>query len=316
MPNKYEGQKCPICQSYLFEEDDIVVCPVCGAPQHRDCYQSIGHCGLAQYHDTPQQYNPEQARQAVQEAKASAAETATPKAQCPHCQKEIPEDATFCSYCGAPMAGGMQGLPRMPFVAVYNPLGGIHKKTDIDGITAQQAAEFVGANAQRYIPKFVQLGGKRRAGWNWAAFLLPYGWFFSRKQYKWGLLTAVIMLACTICLFPLQSELTNTVLSMPVGSDWPAVFAKMIPHLIENPFPIILATLGNLGALVVRILSGLFGDWAYRNHVVATVKKIEADDEIDNAEGYRKKGGVNPLLLLVSYFAFDMIAQLLLTLLS
>ncbi len=316
MPNKYEGQKCPICQSYLFEEDDIVVCPICGAPQHRDCYQSIGHCGLAQYHDTPQQYNPEQARQAAQEAKAPAAETAAPKTQCPHCQKEIPRDASFCSYCGAPMANGMQSLPRMPFVAVYNPLGGIHKETDIDGITARQAAEFVGANAQRYIPKFVQLGGKRRVSWNWAAFLLPYGWFFSRKQYKWGLFTALIMLAATFCLIPMQVVITNAMAAMPSNTYILDALTQIVSSGSVGAFEYGMMLFGNLLALATRILSGLFGDWAYRNHVVATVKKIEADDEVDNAEAYRKKGGVNPLLLLVSYFAFDMIAQLLLTLLS
>ena len=35
---------CGVCHAYLFEDDDVVYCPVCGAPHHRDCYKSIGHC--------------------------------------------------------------------------------------------------------------------------------------------------------------------------------------------------------------------------------------------------------------------------------
>ena len=34
---------CAVCNAYLFEEDDVVYCPVCGAPHHRECYNSIGH---------------------------------------------------------------------------------------------------------------------------------------------------------------------------------------------------------------------------------------------------------------------------------
>ena len=48
---------CALCHAYLFEEDDVVYCPVCGAPHHRECYNSIGHCALEQLHGTEQQYD-------------------------------------------------------------------------------------------------------------------------------------------------------------------------------------------------------------------------------------------------------------------
>ncbi len=323
MPNRYEGQKCPICQSYLFEEDDIVVCPICGAPQHRDCYQSLGHCGLAQHHDTPQQYDLAKARQAAQESNAPATESVAQVAtiRCPRCQKEVPEDASFCAYCGAPVGENVPQTPRAPFGGAnfmygFDPYGGVHKKTDIDGITVEQAAEFVGANTHRYIPRFVQLGGKRRVSWNWAAFLLPYGWFFSRKQYKWGFLTAFIMLAATICLIPLQVSLTNAMAAMPSGTYILDALTEIVASGDIGTFEYVMLFLSNILALGTRILSGMFGDYAYRNHVVATVKKIEADEELDHAEAYRKKGGVNPLFLLAAYFIFDLISQFLLTILS
>lgn len=51
-----EGEKCPVCHSYMFDDEDIVFCPICGAPHHRECYKSIGHCALEKYHGTDMEY--------------------------------------------------------------------------------------------------------------------------------------------------------------------------------------------------------------------------------------------------------------------
>ena len=44
----YKGVSCPVCKQEFKEGDDIVVCPVCGAPHHRACYHQLGHCALEQ----------------------------------------------------------------------------------------------------------------------------------------------------------------------------------------------------------------------------------------------------------------------------
>ena len=33
----YTGLECPICGEKFTAQDDIVVCPECGAPYHRAC---------------------------------------------------------------------------------------------------------------------------------------------------------------------------------------------------------------------------------------------------------------------------------------
>ena len=40
----YRGQHCPICGKEFCDGDDIVVCPECGTPYHRECYKTAGHC--------------------------------------------------------------------------------------------------------------------------------------------------------------------------------------------------------------------------------------------------------------------------------
>ena len=39
---KYYGCPCEGCGKPLTLQDDIVVCPDCGAPYHRDCYEKLG----------------------------------------------------------------------------------------------------------------------------------------------------------------------------------------------------------------------------------------------------------------------------------
>ena len=38
-----EGEKCPVCGAYLFDEDDVVFCPECGAKQASS--NACSNCG-------------------------------------------------------------------------------------------------------------------------------------------------------------------------------------------------------------------------------------------------------------------------------
>ncbi|MEE1006612.1 MAG: RING finger protein, partial [Acutalibacteraceae bacterium] len=57
MSLKTEGVTCVRCHAYLFDDDDVVYCPVCGAPHHRECYNELGHCALEALHGTDNQYD-------------------------------------------------------------------------------------------------------------------------------------------------------------------------------------------------------------------------------------------------------------------
>ena len=41
---EFTQYKCPVCNEQFKSGDDIVVCPECGAPHHRECYENNGHC--------------------------------------------------------------------------------------------------------------------------------------------------------------------------------------------------------------------------------------------------------------------------------
>ena len=40
----YTGKKCFSCGEVFKDGDDIVVCPECGTPYHRECYLKEGKC--------------------------------------------------------------------------------------------------------------------------------------------------------------------------------------------------------------------------------------------------------------------------------
>lgn len=51
MQEKYRHEKCPVCENRFEKDDeDIVVCPDCGTPYHRECYMQEGECVSSHLH--------------------------------------------------------------------------------------------------------------------------------------------------------------------------------------------------------------------------------------------------------------------------
>ena len=42
---------CPVCSNDFNEDDDVVFCPECGTPHHRDCYINLGECKNSALHN-------------------------------------------------------------------------------------------------------------------------------------------------------------------------------------------------------------------------------------------------------------------------
>ena len=150
----YQGQTCPVCSRAFAPEDDIVSCPVCGAPHHRACWQQEGHCHFAADHGTDRQW---QRQQPAPEGQAAAAdEGPSEPALCPQCGAANPEYAEFCSRCGAPLPGkDWQSEPQpsqqhsyTPFtVPMFDPCGGVPPKQPIEDSTAEPLLPLIGINS-------------------------------------------------------------------------------------------------------------------------------------------------------------------------
>ena len=204
-----EGEKCGICNAYLFEEDDVVYCPECGAPHHRDCYKSAGRCGLEALHGTENQYKrPEKSGQKIEidpDIEKSDSFKSEREVRCGMCGNTYLASENSCPECGAPNVSRMGGR----FIA-FDFLGGIPGDMDLgDGVTAEEAKRFVASNTHRYIPKFAAFKAGKRTSWNWLAFLAPSAWFLSRKMYTLAAFIASIEVALSLLIVPFSKAILS-----------------------------------------------------------------------------------------------------------
>ena len=276
-----KGISCVRCRSYLFEDDDVVYCPVCGAPHHRQCYNDLGHCALEEFHGTENEYK----REIVVE-KAEVKETQ--KTKCRMCGEEYDTSLEKCPNCSS------ANFSRI-VVNSFDLLGGVPKDQDLgDGVTADEAKNFVFANTHRYIPKFASFKCGKKVSWNWLAFLFPGAWMLSRKMYKYGIFSLMLSVIANFLAYPLAIKYANLGIDITrfTYENYNQV-AESIPQI--GVLVIALAFLGSLIDIALRVLSGLFGDYLYKNHTIKTVKKIKSESN-DIVADYRKFGGVNFLL--------------------
>ncbi len=297
MSFQFDGQKCPVCHAYFFEDDDIVCCPECGAPHHRDCYLNIGHCAFEDAHGTERQYHYVPVEEPVKNNIPPQREERD-VTKCKMCGEEYESAACSCPKCGAP------NFDQMNQFANYDFLGGVPAELDLgDGVTADEAKRFVMTNTTRYIPKFADMKTGRKLSWNWLAFFFPCGWFCSRKMYRNGIFCGLFEIAFSLLMQPsakllygMNAQNQNmTQLALSAFRDHPSVMA--------------FAWVGILLYIFFRVFAALFGDYFYNRHVLSRVGYIK--DESEDADyDYHRYGGVSIFGMLLGIFAVQNLPQL------
>ena len=97
MNNYNELEICQICKNKFTENDDVVVCPKCGAPYHRKCYNTLGHCLYKEKHSASFSY-----KETNSNKQADTSHNNSKK--CPRCLSDNPDNSLFCNNCGFPFA--------------------------------------------------------------------------------------------------------------------------------------------------------------------------------------------------------------------
>lgn len=300
-----KNQKCAVCSAYLFPEDDIVYCPVCGAPHHRDCYNGIGKCGFEELHGTDLQYKrPDD----TEEKKAESEIPPPPVTQtCRGCGMDIERGARYCNNCGMPV-----GMGGAPFVFTPFEQGSpVKEETPVaDGVTVKDAVKVVRSNAFRYIPKFLKLNAESKKSWNWAAFLLPHGWFGFRKMYKESAIASILTIVSVILNFPL----TIAVAQLPLADESIRNYVQLAEYYAQflgdiGTLPVLLSFVGLVIGLVIRIISGIYGDYIYKQRVVQSVQLIKAAEDPEKTQ--EKLSGTSFVGFFVAVCAVEFIPSLL-----
>lgn len=323
----YEGQKCPVCGNYFGEQDDIVTCPECGAPHHRDCWRNEGHCHFAQLHGTDKQWHEEQQSHAT-------ARTASKK-QCPHCGYDNPEFSEFCARCGTeletqdwqsrntvpphqerppvgqytpPSVGAYAPFRQQP---LQDPYGGVPRTETIDGVPVDTVATLIGPNSSYYLPRFYRMThGGSKISWNWSAFLFSYNWLLYRKHLLWGGIAFVIFTILSFFNQAVLEQLQATVNATDIEAMLRATQTMMASTQGQLLWSIL--SLLSLVTLALHILLGLFGNYLYLRLILRKAKKLDGQPPSLYDQNFRKSGGVSfalaispeLLMLLLSYIGF------------
>lgn len=323
----YIGNKCPACQKYFHADDDIVVCPECGTPQHRECYEQNGHCCNEHLHAQGYDYQKEHEH---------SAESTNVK-RCPNCGKENDPGQFFCVHCGTSLSptGSQNGNPQqpnfpqgMPYGAgqnqnggnAYNipfmdPLGGVPGDTDFgDGVTAGETAKYVKQNTPYFIRVFSNIKNFNRSKFNFAAAIFTGGYLLYRKMYKLGAIFASIQLLLLI----VESYITIAYSSL--FTDFVSVYANSgnMADLVNGFYQymgglsaaqilmLYLPTLIDIIRIVLMVVMGVCTNRMYMKHCIRQINLIKQNAAVgENPEAtLQTKGGVNTALavsLLVAY---------------
>lgn len=98
---RYSGNDCDGCKKPLQDDEDIVVCPECATPQHRECYEEAGKCVNAHLHGTDFVWSGK-----VSKSKAAGISTLLGKKDseeediiCPNCSHANPPGSDHCRNC-------------------------------------------------------------------------------------------------------------------------------------------------------------------------------------------------------------------------
>ena len=175
----------------------------------------------------------------------------------------------------------------------------------IDGVNTEDVAIFLGNDSPKYLPIFAGIETKTRSSVNLLVLLLsalvsPFFaafWFMHKRMNKLGLFIFLVLAAFEFgVLIAAFSVMKDTFASMVMTSDVEQMMAVMLNEIESNSLLSALSSVSQMVSIAVAVLSGIFANKWYKNHVISTIKSITAENE----EGYKRalveKGGTKNAL--------------------
>ena len=270
----FENDKCPVCGELFKAEDDIVVCPDCGTPHHRDCYNKTHICANKKLHGTDFKFSRNADTVELQEQEV----------------KEEPKQALpFTSV--ADSNNSPEQIKKLVDEAV--PAQESADEVTVDGVSVLDVSQVIGTNVRYYLPRFIK---KKGMNWNWGAFFFGPLYYFFRKMYMQGFMFLVLNFASNVAVSTIfkdqiaaMSKLITPLMSQ--GSLTPENVNTIINSAEwQNYLPVFLIT--NAVSLVLAVIMSICANRMYRKKVVTIVKTV--DEKLKNGADFVT---VNPMFM-------------------
>ena len=296
----YTNLTCPVCSEKFSAEDDIVVCPICGTPHHRECYKSLGRCANISWHQEGKSFDAsEQVNEEEENAKNQ--EDAQEKVPCRRCSNLNDKNALFCSRCGAPVSQGFSNVG--PFVKIdmsqsaFNPFSALDSDELIDEKETWKYKAVVKENPIRFISQFKAFSKTgKKTSFNLAAFFFSPFYFLYRKMYGLGIVLLILygILELPTLILNLSSENLSQVIGTTVTFGLNLTNAQINFLSYAYYFSSILI-------MAIKFLGGIFANYIYFNKCKKTICDIEQNtgSKEEFLSVASKKGGTNRTLIIV-----------------
>ena len=232
---RYSGSECAVCKTVFTENDDVVVCPVCGTPHHRECWFSTNACANTDKHAEGFEWSFPEGKDPVEILKKQAEEKKKPAAPdigfkngegvkyCPKCGAINYGNDAFCMRCHAPLSEEQNGEntsgssygnenadrsgtgyyrtdPRKLAYDNQRLYGGLEPNILLGGIPVGELSEYIGGKTPgKMIRRFAnaeRFGNKFT--FNLPAMLFGPVYCLFRKMYKLGAVVFAIFFALSL----------------------------------------------------------------------------------------------------------------------
>lgn len=311
--SRFTDKLCPVCRIPFKDDDDVVVCPECGTPHHRDCYKQIGRCGVEQYHADGFVWSGRLPDEPVEEPKESVAQAAAQENTSPH-HADLPP-YTPPQFAPPPKSG--EEIPEVEELKSISHYFDVYKKirelTDDDkrgedGVSSKELCHFAGKSVVHYSQAFsafrvgvVRNGEIRpvKIFLNFCAGLFaPIHQFYRRMDF----------LAIPLLLLMAVTSIPDGMLLFDINND-SFSFNETTLDMLNK-----LSALSTFINFAITMALCVFGDYIYYKFCVRRIKKIRALYDDGNAAGYyaalAENGSPSKLRIVIGVLALMLVSQI------
>lgn len=309
----YTGIDCPVCNTRFGDSDDVVVCPVCGTPHHRECWHRNGRCINEEKHIEGFIW------QMTDIPVAPAQKTEDNIKVCPRCGEKNPVYEPVCIRCGERLkksdspemhmpplnensAGNWQTEANPNAFSPYQNVYAQDAKTlygedaMIEDIPVSEVAEYIQKDSNKYIGRMLKMQEKNtKLSWSWASALGSFFWCFYRRMSGLGTVLLLIYLTVSFAaslIIPVIAKFSNpamydeyltlataltdlmTHLLDSGATNFPPEYYELWGQLMSTPLMIASTIVNGATMLIICVTTGFFGTHFYKKKVLKDIRTI------------------------------------------
>ena len=309
----YTGIDCPVCNTKFGDSDEVVVCPVCGTPHHRECWHANGRCINEEKHIDGFIWQ-------MTDIPVAPAQKAEDNVKvCPRCGEKNPVYEPVCIRCGERLKKQDSASMHMPPLNensagnwqteanpnAFSPYQNVYAQDAktlygddamIEDIPVSEVAEYIQKDSNKYIGRMLKMQEKNtKLSWSWASALGSFFWCFYRRMSGLGTVLLLIYLTVSFAaslIIPVIAKFSNpamydeyltlataltdlmTHLLDSGATNFPPEYYELWGQLMSTPLMIASTIVNGATMLIICVTTGFFGTHFYKKKVLKDIRTI------------------------------------------